>query len=206
MDVSILFNPGIYKIICTKNNKIYIGQSSNILSRFGRHVDNLENNRHDCIELQNDFNKFGKQFFIFEALEFNIKYNNEIFRQEEEILLIKKIPKKNSYNKLYINKSFAARVIKVNKKIYYSLHEAAKELNESRTHLTRKCLDKKNLNYNFVEQKSNLKFKFNKPVRCKINGTIYKSLNEAAKELNVNHSTIKHRILSKKFPDYKYFD
>ena len=50
MDVSILFNPGLYKITCLKNNKIDIGQSSNVLSRLGRHVDNLKNNRHDCFE------------------------------------------------------------------------------------------------------------------------------------------------------------
>ena len=68
MDISDLFNPGLYKITCLKNNKIYIGQSSNVLSRLGRHSDNLENNRHDCIELQKDFNKFGKKFFKFENL------------------------------------------------------------------------------------------------------------------------------------------
>lgn len=68
MEISYLFNPGLYKITCLKNNKIYIGQSSNILSRLGRHVDNLENTRHDCIELQKDFNQFGKQFFKFESL------------------------------------------------------------------------------------------------------------------------------------------
>lgn len=60
MDISNLFNPGLYKITCLKNNKIYIGQSSNVLSRLGRHVDNLEKDRHDCLELQNDFNEYGR--------------------------------------------------------------------------------------------------------------------------------------------------
>ena len=33
----------------------------NILSRLGRHSDELLNNKHDCLELQKDFNKYGKQ-------------------------------------------------------------------------------------------------------------------------------------------------
>lgn len=85
MDISILFNPGLYKIICLKNNKIYLGQSGNLISRLGRHCDNLENNRHDCCELQNDFNKYGKQHFIFLALEQNLNYKNETFRKRKKI-------------------------------------------------------------------------------------------------------------------------
>ena len=61
MDISSLFDPGVYKITCLKNNKISIGMSSNVLSRLGRHTDNLENNRHDCLQLQQDFNQFGKK-------------------------------------------------------------------------------------------------------------------------------------------------
>ena len=84
MDISDLFNSGLYKITCLKNNKIYIGQSSNVLSRLGRHADNLENNRHDCLELQKDFNKFGKRFFKFESLEIGEKYVNENLRKKKE--------------------------------------------------------------------------------------------------------------------------
>ena len=84
MDISDLFNPGLYLITCLKNGKVYIGESSNILSRLGRHVDNLENNRHDCVELQNDFNRFGKQYFKFESLETNKKYSNQRLRKEKE--------------------------------------------------------------------------------------------------------------------------
>lgn len=122
------------------------------------------------------------------------------------ILLIKQIPKKNSYNKIYITESFSARSINVNNQIYSSLNKAAKQLNESRTNLVRKCLDKTNMHYKFIKQDSKIKYKFNKSRRCQINGIIYNSLNEAAKVFHVNHSTIKNRIISKKFPDYKYFD
>lgn len=206
MDISNLFNPGIYKITCLKNNKIYIGQSSNILSRLDKHVDNLENNRHDCFQLQKDFNNFGKQYFKFETLKFGIKYNDENFRKEQEILLIKTILKENSYNIVDITNSSSARSVLIKGKIYNSLNKAAIQLNESRTNLVRKCLNKNNLDYKFIKQTSKLKYRFNKPSSCIINGIFYNSLNKAAKAFNVNHSAIKYRILSDKFPNYKYFN
>ena len=206
MDISVLFNPGLYKITCIKNNKIYIGESSNVLNRLGRHSNDLEKNRHDCIELQKDFNDFGKQFFKFEALKFDIKYNNQSFRQKQEILLIKEISQENCYNRIDIQKSFSARSVSVKNKIYNSLNEAARELNESKTNLVRKCLNEENENYKFIKQDSEIKYKFNKSRSCIINGIFYNSLNQAAKKFNVNHSTIKYRISSKKFPNYKYYN
>ena len=65
MDVSNFFNPGLYKITCLTNQKIYIGESENVLSRLGRHVESLEKKRHDCVELQTDFNLYGKKYFKF---------------------------------------------------------------------------------------------------------------------------------------------
>ena len=86
MEVSALFQPGLYKITCLKNNKIYIGQSENILGRLGRHSENLEKNRHDCQELQNDFNCYGKAYFIFEALKdtYGPQFTKQGFREQYE--------------------------------------------------------------------------------------------------------------------------
>jgi hypothetical protein len=60
MEVSALFQPGLYKITCLKNSKVSIGQFENILGRLGRHTESLEKKRHDCSELQNDFNLYKK--------------------------------------------------------------------------------------------------------------------------------------------------
>jgi group I intron endonuclease len=70
MDFSSLFTAGIYEIRCLKNNKVYIGESANLLSRLGQHSDTLKNNRHDCFDLQQDFNKYSKTDFVFKVLEF----------------------------------------------------------------------------------------------------------------------------------------
>lgn len=61
---------GIYKIINNVNNKLYIGSSMNIKSRFSKHKSLLKNNKHDNDYLQNSFNKYGIDNFSFEVIEF----------------------------------------------------------------------------------------------------------------------------------------
>ena len=60
---------GIYKIKCKKNNKVYIGQSSDIKSRFRNHKSSLKNNKHENNYLQYSYNKYGENSFTFELLE-----------------------------------------------------------------------------------------------------------------------------------------
>ena len=51
---------GIYQIRNIINNKIYIGQSLNIKTRFLQHKQALRKNRHPNQHLQNAWNKYGK--------------------------------------------------------------------------------------------------------------------------------------------------
>ena len=63
-----------YKITCLKNGKVYVGESQNVFHRLGRHTTDLQENRHDCPELQQNFNKYGKNAFKFESLTVDSKY------------------------------------------------------------------------------------------------------------------------------------
>lgn len=60
---------GIYRIINTKNGRIYIGSTRRFKGRAKSHRADLEANRHKNTYLQNDFNKCGTECFIFEVLE-----------------------------------------------------------------------------------------------------------------------------------------
>ena len=60
---------GIYKITCTVNNKIYIGQSIDALSRLYAHRSRLKKNKHENTYIQEEFNKYGQDKFIFELIE-----------------------------------------------------------------------------------------------------------------------------------------
>lgn len=59
----------IYKIICIKNNKVYIGQTKHYDIRKREHINDLKASRHSNVYLQEDFNKYGISGFIFEPIE-----------------------------------------------------------------------------------------------------------------------------------------
>lgn len=60
---------GIYLIKTNKYNKVYLGSSKNIESRFKRHIKDLEKNKHHNIYLQNIWNKHTGYVFTYEILE-----------------------------------------------------------------------------------------------------------------------------------------
>lgn len=60
---------GIYMIVNVINNHRYIGSSVNIKRRLEIHRANLRHNNHDNLHLQNAWNKYGENNFIFSVLE-----------------------------------------------------------------------------------------------------------------------------------------
>lgn len=58
----------IYRILCLYNNFSYVGLCSNFKDREYRHFKSLENGTNSEF-LQNDYNKYGKEYFVFEILE-----------------------------------------------------------------------------------------------------------------------------------------
>lgn len=60
---------GIYSIANIVNNKKYIGQSVDIYTRWCNHKSALKHDRHNNEHLQNAWNTYGSQNFIFEILE-----------------------------------------------------------------------------------------------------------------------------------------
>lgn len=60
---------GIYKIENSINNKVYIGQSTNIEKRFAQHKSPYEQERFSDKPLYKAFSKYGIQNFNFEVLE-----------------------------------------------------------------------------------------------------------------------------------------
>lgn len=57
-------------------------------------------------------------------------------------------------------------------------------------------------NYTFVLGPIKKTYAFKKAQCCQINGVVYASLSQAGKALNLNHKTIKNRILSSKYENY----
>lgn len=62
-------NRGIYCIENIITNTVYYGQATNIRRRLNRHKNELSNNKHDNILLQNSWNKYGEAAFSFKEIE-----------------------------------------------------------------------------------------------------------------------------------------
>lgn len=60
---------GIYKIINVVNNKFYVGSAVDLKRRKTRHFSELRNNKHSNGRLQNSWNKYGEQSFVFVVVE-----------------------------------------------------------------------------------------------------------------------------------------
>ena len=76
------YNSGIYKIKNIINDDCYIGQSINLVSRKYNHFWSLKSNKSRHPILQNAFNKYGKDNFIFEVIlicdQRNLTYYEQI--------------------------------------------------------------------------------------------------------------------------------
>ena len=65
----VIMTIGIYQIKCTVNSKVYVGLSNNIEMRWIHHRSELKLNKHGNSYLQNTYNKYGIDVFIFSILE-----------------------------------------------------------------------------------------------------------------------------------------
>jgi group I intron endonuclease len=75
---------GIYLIKNTKTNKVYIGSSIKLSARKQRHFKNLADGNHHSNKLQNSYNKYGIDSFIFEYIEQYDDIDNDVLVQKEQ--------------------------------------------------------------------------------------------------------------------------
>lgn len=77
---------GIYKITNTANGKFYIGSTKDIDERLGIHKQHLRGNYHINPKLQNAWNKYGEDKFIFELFEETLPEQQVLFDREQHYL------------------------------------------------------------------------------------------------------------------------
>lgn len=73
------FPMGVFQITCTSNGKSLIDYSVDMESKWNRHKMELKFGNHRNKEMQNDWNKYGENNFVFEVL-------SELKKREEEVV------------------------------------------------------------------------------------------------------------------------
>jgi len=86
---------GIYAIKNIYNGKMYIGRSINVMNRGRDHFYDLRNNQHHSNYLQNSFNKYGENAFIFGLIE---EYDKTLLTEKERYWIDYYDTFKNGYN------------------------------------------------------------------------------------------------------------
>jgi group I intron endonuclease len=72
----------IYQIKNKVNDKVYIGSTTNYRNRFNQHKYFLRRNKHQNIHLQNAWNKYGEENFMFEVLE-EVSEEEKFIKEQE---------------------------------------------------------------------------------------------------------------------------
>jgi hypothetical protein len=179
----------IYKITCKTNNKFYIGSATWYLKRVDKHKWCLKNNNHPNKHLQSAYNKYGKDSFIFEIIEY---CNNDtlIDREQYWINLTECYNPKKGFNISKLAKSKAGTKMPEKAKIKIGNFWRGKKYTEEA------CLKRK-LQVTLNQGKS---VKHLDKLGNIIN--VYPSISEASKALNLSISAIskqcsKNRDISK---------
>jgi len=157
----------IYMIENLVNGKVYVGQTVNsVKRRWQAHRSMLKRNNHDNFYLQNAWNKYGEDSFVFKVIcESDINSLDDI-----EINLIDKFRK---LNKCYNLESGG---------------NAQKELHDTTKIKLSKAV--KNLHKNDLEYRQKYLEAKARQVICIDTGEIYISVAEASKELGINYDNI----------------
>lgn len=69
MNLTVPNMSGIYRILCYMNHRGYIGSTKDMMERRSKHENYLRGNKHPNTELQEDFNRYGEDSFIFQVVE-----------------------------------------------------------------------------------------------------------------------------------------
>lgn len=197
---------GIYIIKNIINNKCYIGSTSHINQRKKEHFSRLYNQTHHNIHLQNSYNKYGKDAFIFEIIEV-VDYKNGgkltlLDREQYYINILKP-----EYNILQI----AGSTLGYNhsEEIKDQISKSLLGVKKSKIHAQhiKECQKGKTLSEEHKHKLSiaakNRKINGHK-TKIEINGTKYNSLKEASELLQIKYNTLQQRLKNPRFENYKY--
>ena len=227
---------GIYGIRNIKNQRVYIGKSIHLEKRKRTHFSELRKGKHGNKPLQNAFNKYGEENFVFEILlRDDSLEDDELYHIEKiYILLFETDRHKKGYNIALGGKGGYCEWTPEQRKARSIKYSGKGNPFYGKTH-SKETIKKKvaNTDYSFT-QTPEYRAKLSKVMKGRvfseehsrnkslaqmggknpmakavsINGVTYETMTLAAKELGLNHSTVGSRVNSdsKRFEHWTYVD
>lgn len=96
------FPMGVFQIRCTANGRLLVDHSTDMASKWNRHLMELKFGNHRNRGLQQDWKQYGETSFVFEVLsqlqkteEPATNYNKEL--KELQALVLEELPTQNLY-------------------------------------------------------------------------------------------------------------
>ena len=191
----------IYKITCTINNKVYIGQTSGTLKhRFYQHV----NKESGCIKLKRAIEKYGKENFTIEEIDIASDKETALQKEAHYIKQYKSNNIKYGYNILangYSSYSTKKVYCIETKETFETVLLAAKVMNVCPSFMAAVCRGNKStvrgLHFTYINKKGDPiinTVKFIKPnktkIRCIELNMIFESVAKAARYIGRTSMTI----------------
>lgn len=215
----------IYQIENLVSGIKYYGRTNNPQRRKTTHFRELEQNKHINPKLQNAFNKYGKENFLFSILE-EVEDKEKVFEREEYYLNLEEekynISKSSRSPGNYIlygsDNGFYGKHHSKETKLKVSSKASIRYQGEDNPFYGKKHSEKTKLllaekakeRFSGVPKTEDWKKKMRtcspKNIPILIEGKEYISISEAARELKVDRKTISYRLnsKSKKFSGYRY--
>lgn len=149
---------GIYKIVNLVNEKFYIGSTVNLIRRKYNHFSDLRKNKHINQYLQRSYNKYGKENFRFEVIEY-VENKDKLIEREQYYLDIYRDNKKNCYNiRTVVESNLGIKWSNESKQKLSKAKKGIKRSKETKRKLSEAKKGEKNPNYgNKLSEKEKLK-------------------------------------------------
>ena len=89
----------IYLLRNNANGKVYVGKTSKFYERKKMHINNLRANRHSNKMLQDDYNKYGEEYFSFEVVFETEKHLPRTHLEQSFMIALKTYDDNYGYNR-----------------------------------------------------------------------------------------------------------
>jgi group I intron endonuclease len=154
-------NSGIYLIVNKVNGKKYVGSSQNLNQRWKKHKQDLKRKVHENDYLQNSYNKYGVNSFVYSVFESDIPHADLLPWEQAAFDFFDCCNRDKGYNiKIFAGSNYGTpnpKVGEANRRRVWKEESRRKSSQRMVTALTRGLLSKARLGYKFsAEQKAEI--------------------------------------------------